>query len=318
MDPNDLLIFKERKTTVSKEGAEAQKAQEEPAQKAQAKAKSDALEELRTKIARHEEAARKEKEEKAARKAAAKETAHKETKERGETRRVEPTFEPKPPKQRKETKSEVMARESAVGLSCVWHPWRPSYAICNYCHRAFCFEDIVTERGNYYCLEDMDTAIRAKIEAASSKSSNAGIISGGAFLIPVLIFIYTYNTVLANAVSYVVSIGFIPFIYNPIYQYAFPIMGAAATMLSFILGLWLFLGNRNVFPGLAVGSLTSAMFLYNYLQSNNIYDLVIGLTSLAALMLFAYSRSVYVPLAEEVVVPMEEEIAPQWTNAGRF
>ncbi|MEM0154774.1 MAG: hypothetical protein QW814_02990, partial [Methanothrix sp.] len=56
-------------------------------------------------------------------------------------------------KKKGKSRSEEESEEAAEGLSCVWHPWRPAYAICNYCHRPFCFEDIVEQNGHYYCLE---------------------------------------------------------------------------------------------------------------------------------------------------------------------
>ena len=43
-------------------------------------------------------------------------------------------------KKKGKTHSEEESEEADQGLSCVWHPWRPAYAICNYCHRPFCFE----------------------------------------------------------------------------------------------------------------------------------------------------------------------------------
>ncbi len=322
MDPNELLIFKERMERGEEKKAEPQKAEEKraqakPAPAAKPKHERDMLDDLRSKIEAHEAKAARAKAEKEQAKAAVSEERRKEAEE-ARAKKAEIGFEAHRPKQARETKSEVIARESASGLNCIWHPWRQAYAICSYCHRAFCFEDIVAERGNYYCLEDMDTAIRSRMETASNKSSNVSVIAGGAYLIPVIVFIYSYNAALASAVSYIAAIGFIPFVYNPVYQYAFPLIGGAATMLSFMLGLWLFAGSRKVFPGLAIGATTSAIFIYDYLSSASLYDLVIGLTSLAALMLFVYSLSIYIPAADDVIVPREEDIVPQWSNVGRF
>ncbi|EQD58270.1 hypothetical protein B2A_04436, partial [mine drainage metagenome] len=61
-------------------------------------------------------------------------------------------------KEKRITKGEREEREAAEGMYCVWHPWRSAYAICHYCHRPFCFEDLVESNGNYYCLEDIDKA----------------------------------------------------------------------------------------------------------------------------------------------------------------
>lgn len=312
MDPNDLLIFRERKEKAEQGKGEANAA----AQPSQGTEPEAPLAELSKKVEAHEAQAKNEREKERAMKVSAKEEAKKrKEEEKLQIKTAKITFEQE---NKKKERNVATARQAVAGLNCVWHPWRQAYAICNYCHRAFCFEDIVEDRGNYYCIEDMDTAIKKKIEAESSRALNISVIAGGAFLVPMLIFIYAYNSALVDAISYVSAVGFVPFIYDPVYLYSFPLMGIAAVFLGLVIGLRLFMGDRRLFPNALAGLTLMALFAFNYFQTYNLYDFAIAATFAAALGMFAYSNSAYISQEEVAPVAPQEEPVPQWANVSRF
>lgn len=332
MDPDELLIFKERKNAELAGMPIPRK-----------KEKVDVLDQLRQKIEAHERQARADRARKSAEKvargrqgaqipmekieAALNGTLHGEQGQEQERPRFEPLA--KGPVQlevpeeaflageRRETKRQIQARQKAGSLNCVWHPWRQAYAICDYCHRGFCFEDIVEENSGYYCLEDVDIAAHEALVRSTNKSANMSMLASVVFLVPLLIFIYSYGSQLSGALFYIEGAGLTAFIYQPVYSYIFPMVGLLVVLLGFFLGIFTLLGSKRMIPGILLGAVVSVMFFYSYLQKYDAYDLAIGLTALTAVALFAYAKLIYLPEVGEAVAKPERVIV-QWANIGRF
>jgi hypothetical protein len=227
-------------------------------------------------------------------------------------------------KEKRVTKSEREEREAAEGMYCVWHPWRSAYAICHYCHRPFCFEDLVESNGNYYCLEDIDKA-GAEQESLSGMRKlplNLNIVSGIIFMVPMVIVLLFSGNGLAEAITFAQRVGFFTFISNVTFTYAAAMLGILLAFFCFIAGVMIFVGSKkSTWLGLSSDVLTSIFFLYVFVDAHEIYALAGAAIMLAGLAILVYSRITYQPSAEELSKELKANAAEapiEFPNAGRF
>ena len=227
-------------------------------------------------------------------------------------------------KEKRVTKSEREEREAAEGMYCVWHPWRSAYAICHYCHRPFCFEDLVESNGNYYCLEDIDKA-GAEQESLSGIRKlplNLNIVSGIIFMAPMVIVLLFGGNSLAEAITFAQRVGFFTFISNATFAYAAAILGILLAFFCFIAGVMIFVGSKkSTWLGLSSNVLTSIFFLYVFVDAHEIYALAGAAIMLAGLAILIYSRVIYQPSTEELRKELKAndvEAPIEFPNAGRF
>ncbi|MCL4387536.1 hypothetical protein M1567_00060 [Candidatus Marsarchaeota archaeon] len=227
-------------------------------------------------------------------------------------------------KKKSKTRSEEESEEAAEGLSCVWHPWRPAYAICNYCHRPFCFEDIVEQNGHYYCLEDIDkVGTESAISEMSGKLNyiNVGAISGIMYVAVFLLFILFASTQLSNVISYSNSVGFFTFLSSAKLEEILLVLESAAALLAFVAG---FLTMLHAKAAVAVGPiaalLTMIMFAYGFAAFGILYAAVIAAVALMALVMQAYSLvgSRSAEAVEEKSANEQDNTEVQFANVGRF
>ncbi len=191
---------------------------------------------------------------------------------------------------------------------CVWHPWRQAYAICSYCQKPFCFEDLVEKRGRFYCLEDVDKTPLPGVKVEHSYES-LNMVGGGLLMISFIIFIYfgysqfVYQA--SNLVGVLPSItrGFIVLseFMNPISL--FSLFGALFTFIGFVSGIMVLgHGDRAFVSGIVIGTFSTILFSYAYLSYLQTYTLAISALSFVSIIMLLLSKG-----AEFTNIEKEEE-----------
>ena len=199
--------------------------------------------------------------------------------------------------------------KAAAGHTCVYHPWRPAYAACAYCHRTFCYADIVKHNGNFYCLEDISQVSSTATATKTRRASNTvAKIAAVVFLITIAIFAYyTYPSV-SPMIKHMQTVGYREFVISltPAAQYFFPFVDTVAMGLLFTGAIAIASNSRKgYYWGVLVTIAVLAIAGYGYLYSNLSFMLYISVASILNLALMAYSRIGAVVSAAE-----EENTAP--------
>lgn len=337
VDPESLLIFKEREEEqkakkgaqkkspkevaaesekAGAEKAEAKAAVQEQAQQQQAKARVPEEEVYTQQMQQRQKVVQKKREEQGVYVAPTITTKELETAVRiaGEGFKAEEII---PSATKRQTKREKLSRQAARGLYCSWHPWRPAYAICDYCHRPFCFEDLVEYGRAYYCLEDIDRVVNYSQETYL-RYNKLSFVSSTLFLVIFAIFAYYANGQIFYLANLINSVGIKSFFTNLNYSYAVSLVEMLLIALSLITGLMLFIQARAGFGiGLLAGFGTVAVFSYEYLNTSALYLALISSVGFGALLTLAYSRVSYEPIEETPYSSINAQ-AVNWPNVGRF
>jgi hypothetical protein len=206
---------------------------------------------------------------------------------------------------KKFTKLEKESIEMAKGMVCVNHPWRPAYAICNYCKRPFCFADLIEYNGAFYCLEDIDKVAGSAAKAMeTSFNSFLSVSSLFLFVTSALMgyFVYPQAKFLLN---YIESVGFAEFLNHLTYSYGLSFTNLIIAILGIFAGAMLLTKkSRWFYLSWAVDSFILVIASYEYLAVGSPYLLAISILSFITMGTLAYSRISKV--AEEVVGTSEE------------
>ncbi|MDE1869260.1 MAG: hypothetical protein KGH60_04850 [Candidatus Micrarchaeota archaeon] len=220
-------------------------------------------------------------------------------------------------KRQRETKSEAESIAAAKNQFCAWHPWRPAYAVCSYCHRPFCYEDTTEYNGALYCLEDIDKVSAGIVEKTGLEYNNISIVASTLMFVTFLAFMYFANAQLGYIVGFANSVGFIRFVSGLTLSYGLALLGAITTFFTIIAAILILAQSRKgYYIGLGAGFVNVALFSYQYLNTSTLYLLVISILAFASLVTLAYSRSAF----EEKEIPYLEtkQYGVEWPNAGRF
>ncbi len=228
----------------------------------------------------------------------------------------------------KETKAGARSRMAADGLQCTWHPWRSAYAVCEQCHRPFCFEDITASGGDYYCLEDIDKA--AAVPMVQGGSAPFDVFSaGGAALLIAAFFVYMYfaNAPLTMMFGYIYKVLNSP---NPAalispstYGYLPTIGGLALTIICVISGFFVMVkAHKGFMLGIGSSLLAVIIFMLQFLATGPVINAGTAYLLAVSIMLGAGA----VMLAKSMTgAPRQTmtraEAAPEqiaWPNTGRF
>ena len=186
-------------------------------------------------------------------------------------------------------------RESAKGKFCEWHPWRPAYAVCDYCHRPFCYEDTVESGKGYYCLGDIDKVSKGYAQELYASYSSMSFISAGLFMLAFVAFVYFASGQLVYILKTVISSGLPVFLANLNYSYGSALLGLVVTAAGIISAMLIVIqSNKGFAVGLGAGLAETALFSYQFLSSGLLYMAMISAIGLAALVLLAYSKISYV------------------------
>jgi len=206
---------------------------------------------------------------------------------------------------KKYTKVERESIGAAKGMVCVNHPWRPAYAICNYCKRPFCYADLVEYDGAFYCLEDID---KVTSEAPNLKELgfNSFIAISSLFLLVnaaiMGYFIYPQAKFLVN---YIGNVGFVGFLNSLTYSYGLSFINLLVVIFSALAGLMLFgKSNRWFYLSWAINAFILVIVSYEYLTMNSAYLLAVSLIALLTIGTLSYSR--LSKNTEEISAPQEE------------
>ncbi|MCL5430138.1 MAG: hypothetical protein M1504_01515 [Candidatus Marsarchaeota archaeon] len=218
--------------------------------------------------------------------------------EGGISEEAEPeTFQPK--KLKKMKPKDV--RRIASHMSCELHPWRKAYAICNYCKRAFCYEDIVEQGGMYYCLDDVDKVPQAEKKALVIKYNTLSMVSGVLFLAMALMYGYlNYGSSLAFVLaipSHLSHISAIPGLVIADWAQIAEMLLAFMALLSAI--IIVVKPGRGFLLGNVTGVLVLLVFAYQYMTVKQLQLAIMAGIALAAMILLAYSRSSYETVPED-------------------
>lgn len=200
------------------------------------------------------------------------------------------------------SRTEEQSRDAAKGKSCVWHPWRPAYALCNYCNRPFCYEDIIEYKNNYYCLEDIDKVSTGAGVETTVRYNRLSMLSALLFIIAFVVFVFSAIGQVAYITNYANKIGFFSFIAQLNYAYTSALLGFFLALFSIIAGILIFVhSDKGFMVGSLVGAFSTILFSYSYISSGAVYTIAISLVSFAALVLLLLSRETYE--AEESLIP---------------
>ncbi len=218
-------------------------------------------------------------------------------------------------KKKNEIYTQKDSRTAAKDMFCVWHSWRGAYAICDYCHRPFCFEDLTESRGRYYCLEDINFGPSVQ---QSGYNITAAIISGLLFFMPSLIFIYYRGETIFSMFNYINSIGlanaltYLPFTYI---DYTIELV---TIIIGFIAGISVINGSKkSAGLGIFASLLTFSVFIVDYLSNHLLFMIIIAIIDVIAFVLLIYSRTTY----ESNVIDPKLNSTQQhldWPEVGNF
>ncbi len=194
-------------------------------------------------------------------------------------------------------------KKLASTLACELHPWRKAYAICDYCKRAFCYEDIVEESGMFYCIDDID---KIPESVKSVKIVSYGRISALAvffFVTQLGLFVITQYTTLAQFIgSVMVAITTQTPLYEVLFDGLLFFIGLIFAILSFAAGAMIILETKISYRfALAIGAIGAGFFFYDYIVSFQILTAIYAVVELIAMVLLLYSRRYYesVPMHSE-------------------
>ena len=164
-------------------------------------------------------------------------------------------------------KGRADSREKAKGLFCSMHPFRHAYAICAYCHKLFCFEDIIEFQKDYYCMEDIGSIESKHVQKLSFEYSTSSFVTSSIMLAAFVLFfyythaqlVYTFNFVLSNPLGFVTNLG-------SNFAYLISIVTLGTMILAFGAALYILLGSRGGHMLASMLSIAAVVLLtYQYL-----------------------------------------------------
>ena len=191
-------------------------------------------------------------------------------------------------------------RKVAAKMSCVNHPWRKAYAICDVCQRPFCYEDIVEHGGKYYCFDDIGSAPSGGPDTQMIKYNSIGMVAAVLFFGLFVAFLYLSYTNLEASYSIIASIGFHAFIAQINQDELLLFGGLLISILAFAASILILLESSDSFKTAAgVGVIGMVLFGYQYESTLSIdYGVLAGISFIALLML-VYGRVYVEPVDEE-------------------
>jgi hypothetical protein len=211
----------------------------------------------------------------------------------------------------------AVGAEDIKGKFCAWHAWRPAYAVCSYCHRPFCYEDIEEFDSEYYCLEDIDKVSRTHAEAVYTKYTNISLVSAAMLMLAFAVFILFANAQLAYVINAVRLLGARTFISELNASYEILFIETALTVVSLASAIMIVMQSKRAYGIGTVACIGDiALFSYLFLGSGTLYIAVIAVVSFAGLVSLAYSRVSY--SANEEETPFADISRMQITGVQKF
>lgn len=214
------------------------------------------------------------------------------------------------------------SREAAKGKTCAWHPWREAYAVCSYCKRPFCFQDIIEQNREYFCLEDIDNAPLSYDKITAKSGSSVGVLAGIVLIISFITFFYFSNAQILTIFGYFTSsAGLSNFLANVNYSYVVALLETAMMIIGFVAGIMLVLHYESAsFTAILVCIGMVAVFTYQYTNTRTSYLLVVDGIVFLSFLLILISRAVEISAQGDTSMPLQrfDHGMIKWPNAGRF
>ncbi len=198
-------------------------------------------------------------------------------------------------------------RTLAEHMNCELHPWRRAYALCDYCKRAFCYEDLIESGGKYYCLDDIDKVPETVLHQQIVRYNSLSLVSALLYMAAFLIFIYyTYPQVITLS-SQFISLGLYLFANKIAPTNLLLLIEMMLSLIALIGAMTIILSTKNSFRfGAFTSILGVAIFSYQYINLDKLYLVGIAGTLFLAFLTLAYSRVSYETLNEEDVIFEDE------------
>lgn len=188
----------------------------------------------------------------------------------------------------KSAKEEI---EAAKGLNCVNHPWRPAYAVCDYCGRPYCYADLVMHEGKYYDLEDIENVSKQTVTTVTREGNTFQKYAGVVFLVNAVLlayFVYPQWPLLAN---YVAKVGVATLLTNLGTAYGASLFNIIVIVLGALAGASLFgRSGRGFLLSTFSGSVIIILISYEFLSSNATYLLAVMVLAFISIVVLAFSR----------------------------
>jgi hypothetical protein len=197
------------------------------------------------------------------------------------------------------TKNE--SRQAAAGKVCFWHNWRNAYGICTICKKAFCYEDIVEYGNSMYCLEDIGQAEAGYSETVYTNYNNLSLVSALLFILAFVVFLYLANTQISYLLTYAVQNGIPGFVFSIAPSYIYVLWGLIISLAGVLVALIIMLRLRSAFAfGMIDGIFAIAIFTYGFFLTNTLYMGAISAMYFVAMVNLTYSRTAYRMEAENL------------------
>lgn len=213
-----------------------------------------------------------------------------------------------------------LSREAAKKHTCVWHPWREAYAVCEYCHRPFCFEDTVEFNKSYYCLEDIDSVSVNYNDKINSSGNKIRMLSGIMLVAIAIAFFYLSAALLATIIASILQSGLPYFIANANFSYIFALVESIFMIIALANGLALVNNSRKaMYFAIFICLGNVALFAYQFSSTGTLYLGAIAVAVFLSLVVLLYSRTAYVD--KEAVASERQELqgnSLKWSNVGQF
>ncbi len=191
-------------------------------------------------------------------------------------------------------KEDINKTHSVNGLSCINHPWRSAYALCNYCHRPFCYADLAKENNKNYCLEDLDQITKTQTVLVKKDFIYDYVASIFLFAVAGIFLFYAYQQIHYTTLNFfnsLFSLGLIPFIKTLSLSYIYQLQNPLIVLFSVIAGILLLVKREKA-------TITSALILviismvlsYTFLISNTYYFLYSFISCVVCMSIIALGK----------------------------
>lgn len=211
---------------------------------------------------------------------------------------------------------------NAKGQTCAHHPWRAAHAVCAYCNRPFCYQDLIEFKNSYYCSEDMDL-LYPDYKGGQEGSERVWAVTAGILLLLATssFYYFAYNGVLNLIVPLVsglpksllhVNISAVPFLVEVI-------LAAISIILAFLV-LW---NSRKAFYITVIISLGLVFTLtYSLLVSVSV-SMQLILVDVITFLSFAsllHSRIIWINASHGIrsAESQERAAASKWGESDKF
>ncbi len=243
-----------------------------------------------------------------------------------------PNFSPPPPsdmaemeKPGKKGSYKEELRQQAIGQFCEWHPWRPAFAVCYTCHKAYCYEDVSEYNDRYYCLEDIDAATVGEGPQQTFGYNKLSMVAASAFMLSILSYIYFQNGLLVFVGQTALRAGIPAFLIANFVstfniEYFSLILGFILSIVQFIAGVLVFAqSKRGFWLGIFSGAISFVLFSYAYVVEYQFYGFVMCAFAIIGIVMLGYSRRPEPGEAKkQSQVPAVEPQHVGWTNPKAF